>query len=241
MQRVTLSARHAMASAAIPFLFPAVRVDGALYCDGSLRQHVPLSPARHLGADALVVVNPRTMPAATRGDAADQHEHAFPGPLFLLGKTLNALTLDRIDGDIEQLERVNRVLDAGTRRYGAGFVAEINRSLAADGSPPLKPISLLHLHASEDIGRMAAAFVRSRRFRSPHPRLLQRVFARLADGEGKSEADLLSYLLFESRFTRELMELGWRDAERRHDEIVGFFAAVMDGPAPEATRATARR
>jgi len=109
MKRVILGAPHAMASAAIPFLFPAVRIDGALYCDGSLRQHVPLSPARQLGADALVVVNPRTW-SATGGDApSEEHERAFPGPLFLLGKTLNALTLDRIDGDIEQLLRMNRV------------------------------------------------------------------------------------------------------------------------------------
>jgi NTE family protein len=229
MQRVTLSARHAMASAAIPFLFPAVRIDGALYCDGSLRQHVPLSPARHLGADALVVVNPRTMPPAPRENAAEQHERAFPGPLFLLGKTLNALTLDRIDGDIEQLERLNRVLAAGTRRYGARFVSEINGSLAEDGGPPLKPISLLHLHASEDIGQLAAAFVRSRRFGGVGSGLLRRAFARLAEGEGKTEADLLSYLLFDNRFTRELMELGWGDAERRHDEIVRFFADLGTG------------
>ena len=82
MKRVILGAPHAMASAAIPFLFPAVSVDGALYCDGSLRQHVPLSPARQLGADALVVINPRTMPAARLDASTEDHERAFPGPLF---------------------------------------------------------------------------------------------------------------------------------------------------------------
>jgi NTE family protein len=235
MLRVALASRHAMASAAIPFLFPAVRVDGQLYCDGSLRQHVPLSPARQLGADALVVVNPRSMPAPGRSTAPEEHERAFPGPLFLLGKTLNALTLDRIDGDIEQLDRVNRLLAAGTRRFGPKFVAELNESLAEDGGPPLKPVSLLHLHASEDIGRLAAAFVGSRRFRAGRRGLLERAFARLADGEGKAEADLLSYLLFDGRFTRELVALGWRDAERRHDELVSFFAALVDRREPEAT------
>jgi NTE family protein len=233
MKRVTLGAPHALASAAIPFLFPAVRIDGALYCDGSLRQHVPLSPARQLGADALIVVNPRTMPASGFDDSAPDHERSFPGPLFLLGKTLNALTLDRIDGDIEQLERMNRVLAAGTRRYGSKFVSELNRSLTENGGLPLKPISLLHLHASEDIGRLAAAFVRSRGFRGKRRGLLQRAFGRLAEGEGRTEADLLSYLLFDSRFTRELIALGWRDAERRHDQIVAFFAATFEGREPE--------
>ena len=56
---VALGPAHALASASIPFLFPAVAIGSELYCDGSLRQHVPLSPARHLGAHALVAVNPR--------------------------------------------------------------------------------------------------------------------------------------------------------------------------------------
>jgi NTE family protein len=235
MKRVVLGAAHAMASAAIPFLFPAVDVDGALYCDGSLRQHVPLSPARQLGADALVVINPRTMPLTSVATAAKENERAFPGPLFLLGKTLNALTLDKIEGDIEQLERMNRVLAAGTRRYGSGFVSELNRSLTEDGGLPLKPLALLHLHASEDIGRLAGAFVRSRGFRGNGRGLLQRAFGRLADGEGRTEADLLSYLLFDRRFTRELIDLGWRDAERRHDEIVAFFTSLLDSREPETT------
>jgi NTE family protein len=240
MRRAALAAPHAMASAAIPFLFPAVRIDGALYCDGSLRQHVPLSPARQLGADALVVINPRSAPGGAREVVAGAaHELAFPGPLFLLGKTLNALTLDRVDADIEQLERVNHILAAGTRRYGAAFVAELNRSLGADGTPPLRPISLLHLHASQDIGALAAAFVRSRRFRAQRRGLLERAFTRLAEGEGRTEADLLSYLLFDRRFAHELMELGWRDAQQRHDELVAFFAALLDGREPETTPLTA--
>jgi NTE family protein len=239
MRRVTLAASHAMASAAIPFLFPAVRIDGALFCDGSLRQHVPLSPARQLGADALVVVNPRNPSATVR--TGPEHELAFPGPLFLLGKTLNALTLDRVDSDIEQLVRMNRVLEAGTQRYGSAFVSELNHSLVEAGGAPLKPVSLLHLHASQDIGGLAAAFVRSRRFRDQRRGVLERAFARLADGEGKTEADLLSYLLFDGRFTRELIDLGWHDAQRRHDEIVGFFYRLLDGREPGSTAAVTQR
>jgi NTE family protein len=240
MTRVTIGAPHAMASAAIPFLFPAVRVDGELYCDGSLRQHVPLSPARQLGADALVVVNPRNMRPPEAALASEEHERAFPGPVFLLGKALNALTLDRIDGDIEQLDRMNRVLAAGTRRYGSKFVSELNRTLTEEGALPVKPLSLLHLHASEDIGHLSATFVRSRRFRGKRRGMLERTFARLAEGEGKTEADMLSYLLFDGGFTRQLIDLGWRDAERQRDEIVDFFAALLDGREPKATPTAAR-
>ncbi|HEX3770021.1 MAG TPA: patatin-like phospholipase family protein, partial [Polyangiaceae bacterium] len=46
-----IRAEHVLASAAVPLLFPAVEIDGQFYCDGGLRQNVPLSPARRLGAD----------------------------------------------------------------------------------------------------------------------------------------------------------------------------------------------
>ena len=224
-QRVTIGAGHAMASAAIPFVFPAVPIEGELFCDGSLRQHVPLSPAVRFGAEALIVINPKG--PVTNGPALQSRERAFAGPVFLLGKTLNALTLDRVDGDIEQLERINRVLEAGTRRFGSDFVAHLNGALGAVGDLPLRTVSLLNLQASEDIGALAAAFVRSKRFRGRRG-LLSRAFARLAEGEGQTEADLLSYLLFDSHFTSELIALGRRDAEKRREEILTFFTTLLE-------------
>ena len=228
-----LTAAHALASAAIPFLFPAVRIDGELYCDGSLRQHVPLSPARHLGATALVVISPKRVDApsdelcdeAPEGDTHAERESSFPGPLFLLGKTLNALTLDRLDDDIERVAHVNRLLAAGERKFGSGFGRDLNRALADAGSTPVKPLALLPLHPSEDIGQMAAAFVRSRRFHAREGAVVRAV-RRMAEGEGKKEGDMLSYLLFDGWFARELIDLGRRDAQRQHDQILAFFAAV---------------
>ena len=116
---VPISAEHALASAAVPFLFPAVRIDNTFYCDGGLRQNVPLSPARRLGADGLIVVNPRYIPAEPPpAEVANERLRDYPGPFFLLGKALNALLLDRIDADIDRLHRINLILEAGQRRYG---------------------------------------------------------------------------------------------------------------------------
>lgn len=222
----TLVPAHALASAAIPFLFPAVRIRGALYCDGSLRQHVPLSPARRLGARALVVINPR---AALGGhpDEDRAREEAFPGPVFLLGKVLNALSLDRVDGDVERLELVNRLLEAGTRRFGRGFVSKLNEELVAMGGAPAQPIPLLHLQSSEDIGRLGAEYLRSRAFRDRRPGLAARSLGRLAANEAAKEADMASYLLFDGAFARDLIELGRRDARAQHDRIVAFFHAAL--------------
>jgi NTE family protein len=224
---VTLSRDHALASAAIPFLFPAVRIRGALYCDGSLRQHVPLSPARRLGAQAMVVINPRGPGNTLATPQEPARERSFPGPVFLLGKVMNALSLDRVDGDIERLDLINRVLAAGERQFGAGFTQQLNQAMAADGGAPLATIPLLYLQSSEDIGQLSASYVRSRSFRERSLGFTGRVLARLAEREAAQEADLLSYLLFDGPFVRGLIELGRHDARQRHEQIVAFFRSIQ--------------
>lgn len=224
---VTLKADHALASAAIPFLFPAVRIRGALYCDGSLRQHVPLSPARRLGAEAMVVINPRGATASVVAPGEPAREKAFPGPVFLLGKVLNALSLDRVDGDLERLELVNRLLSAGERQFGPEFVARINSELGREGADPVRPISLLHLQSSEDIGQLAAEYVHRPHFRRRRLGAVEHVLARMAEKESENEADFLSYVLFDAGFARELIALGRRDARAQHERIVAFFRSVQ--------------
>ncbi len=119
-----IRAEHAMASAAVPVLFPAVEIEGQFYCDGGLRQNVPLSPARRLGADGLIVVNPRYIREESPSPAlAEEREASYPDPLFVLGKAMNALLLDRIENDIRRLEKLNAVLSAGERRFGPEFGA----------------------------------------------------------------------------------------------------------------------
>jgi NTE family protein len=231
---VRLSREHALASAAIPFLFPAVRIRGALYCDGSLRQHVPLSPARRLGAQSLVVINPRGASATLGTPDEPGRERAFAGPVFLLGKVLNALSLDRVDGDIDRLELINRVLAAGERQFGPSFLSKINGDLGAEGAAPVNPISLLHIQSSEDLGKLSAAYVRSRRFRGRRRSVVEHVLARLAERETANEADLLSYLLFDGPFARELIDLGRLDARQRHDEIATFFRTIIESRAAGA-------
>ncbi len=224
---VKLRAEHALASAAIPLLFPAVKIDGHFFSDGGLRQNVPLSPARRLGADSLVVVNPRHIapPGIVDAESTEitENERAFPGPLFLLGKTLNALLLDRIDSDIDRLERINMLLDAGTRRYGSHFVNELNAELGNSPERFVRPLRAVLVRASRDIGTMAADFVRSATFARRTRGVLARMMRRLAEGEARNQADFLSYLLFDGEFARQLVELGRADAAKQHEELCHLF------------------
>jgi NTE family protein len=233
-EKVELQPVHALASAAIPVLFPAVRVDGQFYCDGGLRQNVPLSPARRLGADGIVVVSPRYLPLA-RPDAPEvqANEAAFPGPLFLLGKTLNALLLDRLDSDLDRLRRINKILEAGCRTYGEHFLDDINEAMGTPrGGQGLRPLKTILVRASEDLGQLAAEFVRAPSFTQRNRGVLGRLMRRMAEAEGRGQADFLSYLLFDGEYARELIALGRRDARRQHDELCAFFNELSPAPSP---------
>lgn len=225
-----IRAEHALASAALPLLFPTVRIGSDYYCDGGLRQNVPLSPARRLGADGMIVVNPRFIapPAASEPEGAAQRDGAatgYPGILFLAGKALNALLLDRIDNDLDRLQRINVILEAGTKRFGPGFVSELNQAMpGAPTSRGVRPLRIVHIRASQDIGEMAGQYVRSPEFARRNPGLLGRALRRVSEWQGEGEADLLSYLLFDGSFAEQLIELGRKDAAARHDELCAFFA-----------------
>lgn len=220
-----ITAEHALASAAVPLLFPAVRIDGEFYCDGGLRQNVPLSPARRLGADGLIVVNPRYIPPSDPPrEVALERERDYPGPFFLFGKALNALLLDRIDADIDRLHRINRILQAGKRRYGPDFVEQINGELGDQRKlHGLKELRVVHIRASQDIGSMAAAYARSPEFAARPTGMMGKIIRRISEWEGAGENDLLSYILFDGEFAARLIELGRNDARSWHTQLCQFF------------------
>jgi NTE family protein len=212
-----LRAEHLLASSAIPFLFPAVRIEGDLYCEGALRQNVPLAPALHLGANRLLIVTPHYVAPPDRR-LARARERAVGGPLFLLGRTLHALLLDRVDDDVDRLAQINRVLALGALRFGTAFDDALNAQ--SDGSQPLRIVEPLVVRASQSLGMRAAAFVHSERFRAS--RMVRHLYRRLAEAEGTAEADLVAHLLFDGRFASELISLGREDARAHHDALCAF-------------------
>src|SRR5204862_233690 len=104
--RVTLD--HLMASAALPILFPAVRIGDAFYGDGSVRQTAPLAPAIHLGARAILVITQRSEPELTAAPMVLQRQ--YPPVAEVIGLLLHAIFLDALDADAERLDRINRTL-----------------------------------------------------------------------------------------------------------------------------------
>lgn len=210
---------HVLASAAIPIVFPPVYIRKELYCDGGLRLNTPLSPAIHMGADRVLVIG-----LGSESARSDMREGRFPGLPFLLGKVLDAFLLDHVNLDLEELERINELLLDGIEAFGPEFVDRLNEAAAKRGAPARGLVSALAIRPSEDLGVIAASYLK--RERKALKRQLGRTLLRLIDvGEGASAADLASYLLFDGGFAHELIALGRRDAAARRDELEAFLYA----------------
>lgn len=215
--------RHVLASAAIPMLFPAVRIGDEYFTDGGLRQNTPMSPAIRLGADRLLLVSLKHV-AKVRDpvEVQEKRVEAYPKPLFLAGKALNALMLDHTEYDLQRMQRINLLLEAGERAFGTKFEAMMNAELSNLRGAPLRRIQAVHIRPSEDIGALASQFVRSGRMRVKG-QLARRLIERLAGGEASDENDLLSYLLFDGEFASDLIELGRRDAAAEEEDLAKLF------------------
>ncbi|MGE0868069.1 MAG: patatin-like phospholipase family protein [Kofleriaceae bacterium] len=221
---------HVLASASIPMLFPAVRIGEEFFTDGGLRQNTPMSPAIRLGADRLLLISLRHV--ANRAEAWLQKERveAYPKPLFLAGKALNALLLDHTEYDLQRMQRINQILAAGEASFGNKFEHMMNHELMRLRGAPLRRIHAVHVRPSEDIGALAARFVAAGRMRVSGL-LARKLIQRLAEGESAHESDLLSYLLFDGDFANDLIELGRNDAAKKADELAELFDVMSPAQA----------
>ncbi len=224
---------HALASAAIPLLFPPVRIDGELYLDGGLRQNTPIAPALRLGATHVFAIGSSREYKGVRAHEGGS-EVKVPGAAFLLGKVLNAFLLDHVDVDLELLTRLNHVIRDGEATYGHGFVEAMSRHAAKRNQPPYRHVNAFTLRPTEDMGKLASDHVRRGKL-TGNPFLTKRLLNALDIGVG-DEADLASYLLFDGHFCRQLIEMGRADAHAHRDEILAFFGEQEDdGGGPTET------
>ena len=211
-----LTPEHVCASAAIPILFPPVRVrtSSASECyfgDGALRLVTPLSPAIRLGASRIFAIGVRCSSAAAALQQAElavdevgSAHAAEPAIAQICGVFLNALFLDHLDADLEHLTRMNELVAAG------------NLANSGATTPTLRVVKPLTIAPSSDLALVAAAFAHRM------PLAIRYVMDGLGTPDAQS-ADLMSYLLFDPSFTRALIDIGYQDASQRIDEIEEFL------------------
>ena len=201
---VTLKLEYLLASASLPFIFPAVKVHREYFGDGSMRQIAPISPALHLGADRVLVVGTGRQTL----DTARSRSNVYPSLAQIAGHALNSIFLDSLSVDLERLERINRT------------VSLIPPERLAEGNLPLRPIKVLFISPSQPIERIAARFIHEL------PRAV-RFILRPTGALNRSGSNLASYLLFEESFCRALVDLGYQDTEARAQEVRDFFEGTM--------------
>jgi NTE family protein len=199
-QPTQLSLDHLMASVAVPFLFPPVLMGGEFYGDGAMREANPFSAAIHLGAERLLVIG-------TRNEARPLTAVPPLCPTFgqIFGYMLDSLFSDGLYSDLERLTQLNDIV---------AQVGPIN----ADGTR-LRQIDMLVILPSRDLSEIARHHIGSL------PRAL-RVLLRTMGALNTGGGQLMSYLLFQDSFTRELIALGYQDAMKRSDDLLAFLGGM---------------
>ena len=193
-----LTVDHIMASAALPLLFPAVRIGNDWYGDGGVRLTMPLSPAINLGATSILVISTRYGKSAR--EAEEQMVVGYPPAAQVIGLLMNAIFLDVLDQDAMIMNRINELVNELPKRKRKG----------------LRPINFLMLRPSVDIGKLAGEF------KPKFSGALKWLTMGLGSGETKSP-DWLSMLLFEEEYTERLIEIGYEDTHHQHDDLASFF------------------
>ena len=197
---VSLKLEYLLASSALPFIFPAVKVHREYFGDGSVRQIAPVSPALHLGADRVLVVGTGRQTA----DESRARSNIYPSLAQVAGHALNSIFLDGLSVDLERLERINRTLSL------------IPAEKLAEANLPLRPVKVLFISPSQPLERIAARFVHEL------PATIRFVL-RPTGAMNRSGSNLASYLLFEDTFCRTLIDLGYQDTMVREKEVRAFF------------------
>jgi NTE family protein len=220
-QAVTMAPEHALASAALPILFPAVAVGERFFCDGGLRQNTPLSPALRLGADKVLVIGLRHKPPIVEG--APEESMPYPGAAFLVGKILDAFLLDHIDYDLDRLRRFNAVIEA-VRTVGRDDSQRFDEVVTKMRGAPYRVVGEFMIRPSADLGELAGDVARTGKFKGTGGGAGIQLLRRLATARGASEADLLSYILFDGFYAAEVARLGYEDARAQHAELATFLS-----------------
>jgi len=193
----SIGVEHILASASLPFLFPAQLIGNEYFGDGGLRMTAPLSPAIHLGADKIMVIGTRDeapIPSPTE-------ESEYPSMGELGGYMLDTIFMDTLMADISRLKRINHT------------VSLLNDQQIQDTN--LKQIDTMILKPSIDVRDVTAKHAKD----IPRP---VRTLLKMIGGWGK-DWRMPSYLLFEPSYTKTLIELGYKDSLKKADEIRSFM------------------
>ena len=195
--RTRLTAEHLMASAAIPMVFPAIELQRRYYGDGAIHQISPLSPAIHLGASKILVIG------VDQPQIEDHlHPEYVPSSATIAGHLLDTIFADTLTSDVERLERINETI--------------VQLQKAGVEHPELRLVDTLIIKPQLDFNELA------HRHYERMPPAVRRLLG-LVGVDRETPSSIVSYLLFEKEYCRELIQIGYEDARNREEDIHRFL------------------
>ena len=192
---------HLMASSAIPIVFPSVKIGHEYFGDGSVHQLSPLSPAIHLGAKKIFIIGVE-QPKEPLHKLENNPHH--PSIATIAGHMLDSIFAETLQSDIERMQRINNTLS---------LITEDQRT-TQEG---LKNIDSFVINPSHNFNTIALKYYH----RIP---LSIRLLLRSIGVSDESESSILSYLLFDQFFCRDLIDLGYKDALNQETNIRQFLS-----------------
>ncbi len=195
-----ITTEHIMASAAIPLIFPPIKVNERYFGDGAVRNHAPCSPVIYLGAEKLMVIGVR-LQGSTAYDLHAGSTDTAPSLARVINTILNGVLLDAVEQDIEKLRRLNE--------YASAITPEQQKKVS------LRPLDFLFISPSEDIGEMAVQKA------AKLPRIIRYLMKGLGSMQDASE--IISYLMFDPTFCSDLIEIGRKDGYAHKEELIKFL------------------
>ena len=198
-QPTELTLNHLMASSAIPVLFPPVKLRNEYFGDGSMRQTAPLSSALHLGANRLLIIGVRNPKPDT--PPADSRDIPFPSFGHISGYIFDTLFMDSLDADIERMRRINHT------------ITETKDKRVEYKDTSLRQIDYLVISPSRDIREIVERYVNN------FPRSV-RVLLKGIGALAREGRPLMSYLMFDAPYCKELMDLGYEDGMAAREQVL---------------------
>ena len=195
-----IDSEHLMASAAIPLVFPSVKIKNDHFGDGSIHQLSPLSPAIHLGGEKLFIVGVEQPKEPLHAKENNPHP---PTTATIAGHLLDGIFSDTLQSDLERMKRINDT------------VSLIPEDVRTQNSG-LKNIDSMLINPSQDFNAIAVEHFAELPISL---RLLLRTIGITND----SESSLISYILFEKNYCKKLIKLGFEDAMEQETQIRRFL------------------
>jgi len=199
--KTQITCDHLMASSAIPMLFPSVKIGHQHFGDGSIHQLSPLSPAIHLGAERIFIIGVEQPKEGLHKLENNPHP---PSIATIAGHMLDSVFADTLQSDLERMQRVNNTLK----------LIDKSKQNTQEG---LKNIENFLINPSHDFNAIALKYY------NEIP-LSIRLLLRTIGISDESESSILSYLLFDKHYCRDLIKLGFNDALAQEDNIRSFLS-----------------